>query len=234
MNRRESLKTLLLGTIGGGLVMTGCAPEAETLVEQPKNIGEGYGRTPEEQQLDRKLHSEQFFNSHELKTIAVLCDIILPSSGSAGSATEAGVPEFVEFISKDMAYHKLPLRGGIMWIDNRAHRTYGSDFISCNDQQQELLIDEIAYPSNVKPGAEQGVLFFSLMRNLTLTGYYTTKMGIEDLGYLGNTPNVWDGVPEEVLKEHGLSYDKDWLAKCIDQEKRAELAQWDDEGNLIS
>ena len=72
------------------------------------------------------------------------------------------------------------------------------------------------------------------MRNLTLTGYYTTKMGIDDLGYKGNTPNVWDGVPEDILKEHNLSYDKDWLPKFIDQSKRGEIAAWDDKGNSIS
>ena len=72
------------------------------------------------------------------------------------------------------------------------------------------------------------------MRNLTLTGYYTSKMGIEDLGYKGNMPNVWDGVPEDVLAAHGLNYDPSWLAKCVDQSKRADIATWDDEGNLIS
>ena len=67
---------------------------------------------------------------------------------------------------------------------------------------------------------KHGVAFFSLMRNLTLTGYYTTEMGIKELGYAGNQPNVWDGVPQEVLDEHGLSYDPEWIARCVDQSKR--------------
>jgi hypothetical protein len=95
-------------------------------------------------------------------------------------------------------------------------------------------LDEIAYPQKAKPGVEQGVLFFSWMRNLVLTGYYTTRQGIDDLGYKGNTPNVWDGVPEDVLKEHDVTYDKEWIAKCIDQEKRFDIAQWDEDGNLIT
>ena len=72
------------------------------------------------------------------------------------------------------------------------------------------------------------------MRNLTLTGYYTTKMGLDDLGYQGNVANVWDGVPDDVLEKHGLAYDEEWLAKCVDQSKRAEIAQWDNDGNLIN
>jgi hypothetical protein len=72
------------------------------------------------------------------------------------------------------------------------------------------------------------------MRNLTLTGYYTSKIGIEDLGYKGNTPNVWDGVPEDVLAQHDVSYDAEWIEKCVDQSKRGIIAEWDEEGNLIS
>ena len=72
------------------------------------------------------------------------------------------------------------------------------------------------------------------MRDLTLTGYYTSEMGFKDLGYKGNTPTVWDGIPEDVLKEYDVSYDKEWLAKCVDQTKRGDIAKWDDNGNLIS
>lgn len=235
MDRRESLKTILVGSFAGGLLLNGCSTD---VAEKPpvivQNDTEGYGRTPEEKALDEKLHDLQSFNEHELETIAVLCDMILPASNDFGSATEAGVPEFIEFISKDIPSHQLPLRGGIMWLDHRSNKLHGKEFISSSDGQQKILLDEIAYPDKASPEVEQGVRFFSLMRNLTLTGYYTTKMGIEDLGYKGNTPNIWDGVPEDVLKEHGMSYDKEWLAKCIDQDKRNDLAQWDSEGNLIS
>lgn len=234
MDRRESLKTLLVGSFAGGLLLNGCHPEVNSETVVVKEEPDKYGRTPQEAAYDQKLLSEQFFNEHELKTIAVLTDLILPASSTAGSATDAGVPEFVEFMAKDIPAYKLPLRGGIMWLDNRAIRLYQSDFISCNDTEQKALLDEIAYPDKASAGVEQGVKFFSLMVNLTLSGYYTTKMGIEDLGYKGNTPNVWDGVPEEVLREHGMSYEQEWLAKCVDQSKRTELARWDDDGNLLS
>ncbi len=80
---------------------------------------------------------------------------------------------------------------------------------------------------------QQGVVFFTLLRSLALTGYYTTKMGVESLGYQGNVSNIWDGVPEDILAEHGLSYDEDWLVKC-NNPARAEVAEWDEEGNLVS
>ena len=77
-------------------------------------------------------------------------------------------------------------------------------------------------------------IFFSTFRDLVITGYFTSEVGIKDLGYKGNQPNIWDGVPEEILKEHGLSYDKSWASKFIDQSKRNDVAVWDDKGNLIS
>ena len=69
---------------------------------------------------------------------------------------------------------------------------------------------------------------------MIVTGWFTSEVGMKDLGYKGNIPNVWDGVPEEVLKDHSVSYDKDWIEKCIDQSKRNELAKWDEDGNLIT
>lgn len=234
MDRRESIKSLLVGTFAGGLLLNGCTPEVKDEPAVAVQDGEGYGRTPREKALDEKLYSEQFFNTHELETIAVLCDLILPATQTAGAASDAGVPDFIEFISKDIPNYKTPLKGGIMWLDSRANKLYANEFLLCTDAQQTELLDEIAYPDKATPEVRQGVSFFSLMRDLTLTGYYTTKMGIDDLGYKGNTPNVWDGVPDEVLKDHGLSYDKEWLTKCINQGKRTEVAQWDDSGNLIT
>ena len=116
----------------------------------------------------------------------------------------------------------------------RSNKQFGTVFKSCTDDQHTILLEEIAYPDQAAPEVKQGVKFFSLMRNLVLTGYYTSRMGIDDLGYKGNSPNIWNGVPADVLKKHGMSYEPEWLAKCVDQKKRDIIAQWDEEGNLIS
>ena len=235
MDRRESLKSLLVGSVAGGLVLQGCSPgEQPQQQEQTAEASPLYGRTPEEKLRDERLKSEQFFTEGELATIAILCDIILPAEAEFGSANDAGVPEFIEFMAKDMPSHQLPLRGGIMWLNNQTNERFNLDFNTCSEEQQLAVIDEIAYPGKTAEHLKHGEAFFSLMRNLTLTGYYTTEMGIKDLGYIGNQPNVWDGVPQEVLDEHGLSYDPEWIARCVDQEKRNDLAQWDEQGNLIT
>lgn len=233
MNRRDTIKSILLGSVAAGLVVNGCAPDVKDVKAATADLP-FYGRTPEEKEHDRDVMSSEFLNEHELTTIAVLCDIILPASDSFGSATDAKVQDFIEFIVKDLPDHQTPVRGGLMWLDNFARKSYDKDFVSCTNEQQLAICDQIAYPQEVEPNLKQGAQFFTRMRNLTLTGYYTTKMGIDDLGYKGNTPNVWDGVPQDVLDELGMSYDPAWLAKCVNQETRGDIAKWDDEGNLIS
>ena len=234
MDRRESLKSLLVGSLAGGLALKGCAPASDTETPPEATAEAGYGRTEEEKIRDQKLKAETFFSESELATLAVLCDIILPATADFGAATDAGVPEFIEFMAKDIPKHQLPLRGGLMWLDTQANGRFNLNFASCSEAQQMEIVEDIAYPEPQPSAMAPGIVFFSLVRNLTLTGYYTSKMGIEELGYLGNTPGVWDGVPDEVLQEHGLSYDPKWLERCVDQTKSHEIAKWDEEGNLLS
>jgi len=234
MDRRDTIKSMLVGSIAGGFILTACQPDADEHKKTEAASDDQYGRTDKEKAHDLQVLGEAFFNEHEIATVAVLCDLILPATATAGSAVEAGVPEFIAFIVKDIKTHQLPLRGGMMWLDHEATKQLGQVFITCTTVEQKELLDEIAYPDDASPESGQGVKFFNLMRNLVLTGYYTTRMGIDDLGYIGNTPNTWDGIPDEVLAKHGLSYEQAWLSKCIDQEKRAVVAEWDEEGNLIN
>ena len=238
MKRRDSLKTLLIGTLAGttlGTTATSCEPNSEN-TEAPVNEPGLYGRTPEEIERDAEIMAEEFLNEQELTTIAVLCDLILPASDTAGSASDAEVPAFIEFIVKDIPDHQIPIRGGLMWLNTESNRRFNKIFSAATPQEQLQIIDDIAYPDpdEERPEMAHGIEFFNLMRNLTLTGYYTTQMGLEDLGYTGNYANTWDGVPEEVLANHDVDYDPEWIAKCVDQSKRMDIAEWDEEGNLLT
>ncbi len=237
MDRRDTLKTLLVGTVGGATLGTiGCKTESKEPVKSNTPTTGDYGRTPSEKDWDEKVFADTFLNEQELESIAVLCDIILPPTPTAGSATEAKVPEFIEFIVKDLPSHQVPLRGGLMWLNTESNKRFNKVFKDASSAQQIEIIEDIAYPDpeGKKPEMGPGISFFDRMRNLTLTGYYTTRMGFDDLGYKGNSPNVWDGVPDEVLKDLDVAYDPEWTAKCIDQSKRETIAEWDNDGNLIN
>jgi hypothetical protein len=133
-----------------------------------------------------------------------LADMIIPKDERSGSATDAKVPEFIEFIVKDEPQHQLPMRGGLRWLDVQCLTKYNNDFKSCTPAQQTEMVTAIAYPGLATPEMQPGVTFFNKMRDLTTIGFFTSKMGIEDLGYKGNTPNEWKGVPPDVLKQYGL------------------------------
>ena len=237
MDRRKSLKSIVLGSVAGGLALNGCNPGESPKEELAVPKAEGIKwMTTEENKLMDQLRAEQFFNPHELATLTVLCDLILPGDGGFKSASDAEVVPFIEFMVKDVPELKVDFRGGLMWLDHRSNTDFGKEFISAGPGQQKAILDEIAHYDPEVPEVDRpfGVNFFSTVRNLTLTGFYTSKLGIEELGYQGNMPNVWNGVPEDVLEQHGVSYDPEWLAKCVDQSQRNVLAEWDSDGNLIT
>jgi hypothetical protein len=207
MKRRDSLKALTLSSLGfaalnpqDAMAEHRAAADAAGVPEVPVKIPGG--RQKEEAIRDAKLMKEVFFTPAEMATIKVLADIIIPADGKSGSASDAGVPAFIEFIVKDMPYQQTPMRGGLKWLDRESQRRFSKVFTAATKAQQIQIVDDIAYPEKAKPIYSQGVAFFNLMRNLTASGFYTTKIGIDDIGYVGNTPNVWTGPPEEVLKQY--------------------------------
>ena len=210
MKRRDALKSIGLSSLG----LAGLSPQiiaAENLLEddgpgkkKKKEAWEPYGRTEMEKTRDAQLLAEQFFSPHELKTIATLANIIIPRDDRSGSASDAGVPAFIEFMAKDRPEFQTPLRGGLLWLDAEARKRFDKSFIECPNPQQIEIVDDIAYPEKKKPGMNHGIAFFSLVRNLTASGFWSSQMGIADIGYAGNTPNQWDGVPEEIQKQYGL------------------------------
>ncbi|WP_353182188.1 gluconate 2-dehydrogenase subunit 3 family protein [Parapedobacter lycopersici] len=205
MNRRDSIKALGLAATGGALLLNACGPDTAAKKGSATKTDKLPGVTDVEHDRNQRLAAEQFFSEHELKTIAILADIIIPADGVSGSATDAGVPDFIEFMVKDIPSYKTPMRGGLKWLDVQSQRRYGKVFAACTDQQQLELVDAIAYPAKAAPGMEQGVAFFSLMRNLTASGFFTSEMGVKDIGYVGNRPGIWDGVPADLLQAHGFA-----------------------------
>ena len=216
MNRRDSLKALTVGTIGAAALIDGCKPvEVKKVANQSVADGFILDRQPEELKQYDKVVSSTFFSEHEMATITILADIIIPRDEVSGSATDAKVPEFIEFIVKDMPDHQTPMRGGLRWLDLHASKRYEKSFKSCSQEERISIVDEIAYPKKAKPEVAQGVAFFNLMRNLTATGFYTSKIGVEDVGYKGNTPNQWNGVPDDVLKQYGVAYTEKENKECV-------------------
>ena len=216
MDRRKSLKLIATGALASGALASGCNTEDKKKTEVANEPTFSLDRNPDELKHEKELLAkEKFFTDHEMATITVLADIIIPKDEVSGSATDAKVPEFIEFIVKDMPSHQTPMRGGLKWLDIECMKRFDKSFVDCNSQQQMEMIDAIAYPDKAKKEMSQGVKFFNLMRNLTATGFYTSEIGVKDIGYVGNTPNQWNGVPDDVLKQYGLAYTDKELKECL-------------------
>lgn len=210
MNRRESLKAIGISTISTGVLLGACktsSDKSSATVVQEDDFGDAdtTGLQEFEKERLKELNKQAaFFNDHERQTLIVLGDLIIPKDDVSGSASDAKVIDFLDFIVKDIPEHQVPLRGGLKWLDLQCLNRYGHSFIGSTENQQVQMLEEIAYPMKVKPEMQQGAVFFDRLRNLVATGFYTSKIGIKDIGYVGNVPGKWDGVPSDVLAQYNL------------------------------
>jgi gluconate 2-dehydrogenase gamma chain len=147
-----------------------------------------------------------FFTAHEYATVRVLVDIVIPKDERSGSATEVGVPEFMDFIVNDQPARQVPMRGGLAWIDLECEKRFDKMFVTCSASERSAVLDDIAYPGQATPEFTAGVAFFNSFRDLTASGFWSSKPGMADLKYMGNTfVPEWTGCPDEALQKLGLT-----------------------------
>ena len=154
-----------------------------------------------------QTYQPKFFTAHEYQTVHILVDLIIPRDARSGSATDAGVPEFMDFIVADQVSRQTAMRGGLAWLDTECRERFGRNFVDCDDRQRRAVLDDIAWPARARPDLSHGVAFFNSFRDLTATGFWSSKMGVDELGYMGNTVvPEWKGCREEQLRNLGVGY----------------------------
>jgi len=172
------------------------AQQAHTHAQAAQNTAQKTG-TP---------YKPKFFNAHEWATIGMLADMIIPKDDRSGSATDAGVPEFMDFMMADQPARQTAMRGGLAWLDRECVNRHEKMFVACTEADRKKLLDDIAWPANTPIGMSHGVAFFNSFRDLTASGFWTSRMGIKDLQYLGNVfVAEWKGCPDEALKKLGVT-----------------------------
>jgi len=184
------------------------APAAAALVWTPAEARQAHQHADAAQAQAAKQavpFKPKFFTAHEYATVGVLVDLIIPRDERSGSATDAGVPAFMDFMMIDQPRRQIAMRGGLAMIDRLAMDRCGKRFVSATDRERRLLLDEIAYTSNPDRSLSQAVAFFSSFRDLTASGFWSTKMGVADLQYQGNVfVSEWTGCPDAALKKLGV------------------------------
>lgn len=180
ISRRDILKSLTLTAVSGSVLRViplEAAEYAHRMVSAEKAQAEDHSYSP------------KFFSARDYKTLQTLCQTIIPSDENAKGAIEAGAPEFIDLITSENKDYQVALGGGLMWLNNTCLDRYGKTYLESTSDQQKEILDLIAYRKNAKsdPSLGQGVKFFGFLRKLTADGYFTSEIGIEYLGYVGNT-----------------------------------------------
>jgi gluconate 2-dehydrogenase gamma chain len=199
LGRRSMLKVIGAAPAAAGLVWTEAeAQQAHHQAQAAQKVRQTAARPA--------AFKPKFFTTHEHATVRLLVDLIIPKDERSGSATDAGVPEFMDFMMIDQPARQTAMRGGLAWIDRECVRRYDKPFVECAAEQQTALLDDIAWPQTARKELSHGVAFFNSFRDLTASGFWTTKMGMDDLQYMGNTfVAEWKGCPDEAVKKLGLS-----------------------------
>lgn len=135
------------------------------------------------------LYTPKFFPPRQYQTLRSLCETIFPADAECGGAIEAGAPEFIDLLTSENTEYQLKLGGGLMWLDSACTDRYGLAYLDCTGRQQTEILDRIAYRKNTveDPSLIPAVDFFSFLRNLTADGFFTSKIGIKFVGYIGNS-----------------------------------------------
>ena len=195
----------------GALELLAAGPVAAAMVWTPAEARQAHEHATAAQAQAAARASAfkpKFFTAHEYATVAVLVDLIIPRDERSGSATDAGVPAFMDFMMIDQPLRQVAMRGGLALVDRLSTERFGRRFVSASDAQRRQLLDEIAYVSNPDPGLSHAIAFFSSFRDLTASGFWTTRMGVADLQYSGNVfVSEWNGCPDAALKKLGVKYE---------------------------
>jgi gluconate 2-dehydrogenase gamma chain len=179
ISRRDVLRSLAVGATTGSvltMIPAQAAEFAHALVLKEKAAAAG-------------KYAPKFFPAHQYETLVSLCDTIIPKDEKSGGAVEAGAPEFIDLITSENVEYQTQFGGGLMWLDNHCIDEFGKVYMECTPEQRKTTLDLIAYRKNGKarPELKQGIAFFAALRDMTCDGFYTSKIGIADLQYIGNT-----------------------------------------------
>jgi gluconate 2-dehydrogenase gamma chain len=203
ISRRDALKAFTAAVPAAGLVAF-ATPEAERIGRFMESL---------DQQGAQQAFVPKFFTAHELRTVRMLVDYIIPRDEKTGSANDAKVPEYMDFVLNDTFMtsdpNRVSFRGGLAWLDLECRRRFnGKTFLTSTDPERRQVLDDIAWPRRARPEMAVGVAFFSRARDMTASGFYSSKLGWQDLQYMGHVFNPkWDGCPPAANAKLGVSQD---------------------------
>lgn len=197
LSRREAMGLLAAAPLSS-LVLSPreIGSAVEEIVRRQREVG------PQQPPADGE---PSFFTDHEYRTVTVLADLILPADERSGSASDAGVPAFIDFVVGEQEARQVAMRGGLAWLDAESRERFDAVFVELDDASRRAILDDLAWPDRTPPELSHGAAFFAAFRDLVASGFFSSRIGIEDLQYTGNRYVArWRGCPDEQLRRLGL------------------------------
>jgi gluconate 2-dehydrogenase gamma chain len=194
VKRRDALKAIMIGSATAGVGEARGILRAVRLPEHAAHVTEASSTAP------AAAFTPKYFSRHEFAVVSRLADLIIPRDASPG-ALDAHVPEYIDLQVSKMPDAQTQISGGVQWLGRYCSEQFGKDFLECSSAQQTQVLDKLAEAKRVPPELEQARSFFVLVRGLTCDGFYSSKLGFQELGYKGNTFVIeWHGCTHP---EHG-------------------------------
>jgi len=197
MSRREAIKWVAAATASMSLLRGkgfAAAPAAS-----------GYGTDPKLMEVYKPGDLWPLtLTPQQHRTVAALCDVILPADDKSPSASQLNVPDFIdEWISAPyppQREDKKQVLEGIEWLEKESGKRFKRGFVDLNEDQKQRICDDICFETKAKTGFKRAAKFFNKFRGLTMGAFYTTQEGMKDIQYVGNVPlTKFEGPPPEVL-----------------------------------
>lgn len=199
VDRREAVKVIALLPFAASWELT--PPQLERALAVLSD--------PDQQAAQQPAYQPKFFTRGEWRTVRMLADYVIPRDERSGSATDAKVPEYIDFLFADKdatESSRTAMRGGLAWLDFEALRRFRTNFVAATDPQRRAILDDIAWPARARPELSHGAAFFNRFRDLVAAGFFSSALGWRDLRYVGNTFNPnWAGCPPEANAKLGVS-----------------------------
>jgi hypothetical protein len=196
LSRREIIRSAALMLMSGAPLQVAFAQHVHEQASQERaNAGGAY--------VPKRL------NEHEYKTVTRLAELIVPADGDNGSAVDAGAPAFIDLLCSQNDRLTAIYSGGLLWLDRQMRAKHATDFVSSTAAQQSAMLDalveagrgenEDGEDSGTATTLTPGVEFFGWIRRMSVDAYYTSAIGMKDIGYIGNTAVMEYTVPQEAI-----------------------------------
>ena len=208
MSRRRAL------TVLGAAPLVGVGALVQQQQQQPQTQTRQTHEAPNQPARNTRqpagVPRNAFFTPREMRTVRMLADDIIPRDERSGSATDAKVPEFIDFnlsVEETARETRVAWRGGLRWLDTESRRRFGVAYVAATRTQRHQILDDIAWADRARPEMRHGAAFFARVRDMVAAGFFSSAIGFKDLQYMGNTfVPVWNGCPEPALRKLGVSY----------------------------